>query len=112
MKFEQGNKASAGAGKTKKTLLGKDIIETYFIQDGGIKKLLQTIDSIADNKERASAMLKLLEFYMPKQKEVQNNVFDGMKFEILEMTEQELETQIAEYEKRNKDVILKRLEKY
>ena len=107
MKFEQGNKASAGrpkGAKNKSTLLGREQIENYFIQDGGIKKLMQTIDSIADNKERASAMLKLLEFYMPKQKEVQNNIFDGMKFEILEATDDELAERIAHYEKRQKPV--------
>ena len=39
---------------------------------------------------------------MPKQKEVQNNVFDGMKFEILEMTEDELAEKITHYEKKAK----------
>ena len=104
MKFEQGNRAGAGRPKgsaNKSTLLGRELIENYFIQDGGIKKLLQTIDSIADNKERASAMLKLLEFYMPKQKEVN---FLEAKNDISEMTEQELAERIAHYEKRQKPV--------
>ena len=105
MKFEQGNRAGAGrpkGAKNKSTLLGREQIENYFIQDGGIKKLLQTIDSIADNKERASAMLKLLEFYMPKQKEVN---FLEAKNDISEMTEQELDDAIAAYENRNKPVL-------
>lgn len=74
MKFGKGNRASAGrpqGSANKKTLLGKDVIENYFIQDGGLETLLKEIDSLANLNDKINAKIKLLPYLMPKQKEVE-----------------------------------------
>lgn len=74
MKFEQGNRAGAGRPKgarNKKTLLGKDVIENYFIQDGGLETLLKDIDNLENLNDKINAKIKLLPYLMPKQKEIE-----------------------------------------
>lgn len=96
MKFEQGNKASAGrpqGAKNKKTLLGRDIIENYFIQDGGLETLLQEIDSLGNLNDKINAKIKLLPYLMPKQKEIELNVTEqGNKtgFDLTKLNDSEL----------------------
>jgi len=96
MKFEQGNKASAGrpqGSQNKKTLLGKDVIENYFIQDGGLETLLQEIDSLGNLNDKINAKIKLLPYLMPKQKEIDLNVTDQSNkkgFDLTKLNDNEL----------------------
>ena len=96
MKFGKGNKASAGrpqGSANKKTLLGKDIIENYFIQDGGLAALLQEIDSLPNLNDKINAKIKLLPYLMPKQKEIDLNVTEQSNkkgFDLTKLNNSEL----------------------
>ena len=99
MGFEKGHKKSNGRPKgsaNKTTLLGRDIIEEYFIKDEGLKTLLREIESLEYDRDKVNAKIKLLEFFIPKQKEIQTNAFDNLRFEILEEPEQNNEDSESE----------------
>jgi hypothetical protein len=73
MPKEKGSKKTGGrvAGvPNKSTALGKTILEDFFFKDGGLKNLLVEIAGMEYEKDRVNAKIKLLEFVMPKQKEV------------------------------------------
>jgi hypothetical protein len=98
MAFKKGNKDGQGrpkGAKNKTTLLGRDIIESYFIEQKGLEQLLNDISNLED-RDKVSAKIKLLEFFIPKQKEIQTNAFDNLRFEILEETEQNNEDSTSE----------------
>lgn len=73
-KFQKGNKAGKGrpkGAKNKATLAGKEVIAEYF-QNGGLEALLADIEAL-DAKDKVTAKIKLIEYYMPKQRETNNN---------------------------------------
>ena len=86
-KFEKGNSGKPKGAKNKTTLLGRDIIENYFIKEKGLENLLIEIADMKYERDRVQAKIKLLEFFIPKQKEIQLNPFDGLGFKIVEDTE-------------------------
>jgi hypothetical protein len=69
-KFGQGNSGRPKGSVNKSTALGKEILETFFFKDGGLKNLLVEIAGMEYEKDRVNAKIKLLEFVMPKQKEI------------------------------------------
>jgi len=85
--FEKGNAGKPKGAKNKATILGRDIIEEHFIAKGGLKKLLIDIEAMEYEKDRVNAQIKLLEFFIPKQKEIQVNPFEGLEFKIIEDTQ-------------------------
>lgn len=73
MAFEKGNKEGQGrpkGAKNKSTVLGREMLEKYFFEDNGLKNLLADIDQMEYEKDKVNAKIKLLEFVMPKQKEI------------------------------------------
>ena len=75
MGFEKGHTKATGRPKgsqNKSTLLGKEILEDYFFGNGGegLKKHLREIDAMEYEKDKVTARQKLLEFVLPKQKEI------------------------------------------
>ena len=72
-KFEKGNSGKPKGAKNKTTLLGRDIIENYFIKEKGLENLLIEIADMKYERDRVQAKIKLLEFFIPKQKEIQLN---------------------------------------
>lgn len=100
MPKEKGSEKTGGrkAGTPNKTTsLGKKILERYFFQDNGLEKLLNDIDNMEYEKDKVTARIKLLEFVMPKQKEIEITGIDKE-----ELTDQELEERLKQYEQRNK----------
>jgi len=74
MGFEKGHKHANGrpkGAKNKTTILGKDILKKYFFEDGGLNRLLRDIDAMDSERDRANSKIKLLEYIMPKQKEIE-----------------------------------------
>lgn len=70
-KFEKGHEKKGGrkkGSKNKTTLLGKETISNYF-ENGGLDDLLADIAEIEDPYQRVTAKTKLIEYYMPKQRE-------------------------------------------
>lgn len=94
MGFKKGNKDGQGRPKgsaNKSTILGRDIIEEHFIAKGGLKKLLIDIDAMEYEKDRVNAQIKLLEFFIPKQKETTIEQVDKTaKIDLSKLTDAEL----------------------
>lgn len=96
MKFEQGNKASAGrpkGAKNKSTLLYRDILDTHFIDNEGLETLLKDIKNIDNVNDRVNAYLKLLPYVVPKQKEIDLNIEDQSNkigFDLTKLNDSEL----------------------
>ena len=73
MGFKDGNKEGQGrpkGAKNKSTILGREMLEKYFFKDKGLENLLQDIDGMEYERDRVNARIKMLEFVMPKQKEI------------------------------------------
>ena len=73
MGFKKGHKEATGRPKgssNKSTALGREMLEKYFFQDNGLQNLLNDIDQMEYEKDKVTAKIKLLEFVMPKQKEI------------------------------------------
>ena len=107
MGFEKGHKKSNGRPKgsaNKTTLLGRDIIEEYFIEKDGLKNLLIEIQGMDSERDRVNAKIKLLEFFIPKQKEIQTNAFDNLRFEILIILYLLIISRLIANSKRNKAI--------
>ena len=76
-RFEKGNKESQGrpkGAKNKTTIAGREMLEKYFFQDNGLQSLLNDIDSMEYEKDKVNAKIKLLEYILPKQKEIDLNI--------------------------------------
>ena len=100
MPKEKGSEKTGGrkAGTPNKTTsLGKKILEKYFFEDDGLKNLLHQIDDMEYEKDKVTAKIKLLEFVMPKQKEIEITAIDKE-----ELTDEELAERLKQYEQRNK----------
>lgn len=70
-KFEKGKEKTGGRKKgslNKTSIAGKQKIAEYF-ENGGLEELLADIAKLED-KDRVQAKIKLIEYYIPKQKEV------------------------------------------
>ncbi len=93
--FEAGN-SGRPIGAKNKPKQGKDILEKFFYEDKGLDTLLQNVLEMESDKDRNTLLVKLLEFVLPKQKEIQTNAFDNLRFEILEETEQDNENSESE----------------
>lgn len=90
MPFKKGHKKIGGRrkGSTNKDPFGKTRIKEYF-ENGGLDTLLGDIEEL-DAKDKVNAKIKLIEYYLPKQKEV-NNTHD-IKNSILEVNFTKTET--------------------
>lgn len=80
-KGQSGNPKGREKGTKNKDSKGKQVIKEYF-ESGGLEQLLADIEKL-DEKDKVTAKIKLVEYYMPKQKEV-NNTHD-IKNNILEI---------------------------
>lgn len=69
-KFAKGNPGRAAGSQNKKTLARKDELEAMFNERLGFAKLFDTIDAIEEPKDKAAAILKVMEFFMAKHKSV------------------------------------------
>jgi len=58
--------------KNKKTLAKKEELEKLFHENGGFKKLFNTIEAIEEPKDKASALVKVMKFFMAEQKAVEH----------------------------------------
>ena len=70
-KFEKGKEKTGGRKKgslNKTSIAGKQKIAEYF-ENGGLEELVADIAKLED-KDRVQAKIKLIEYYIPKQKEV------------------------------------------
>jgi hypothetical protein len=83
MPFKKGHKLGQGRpkGSKNKDSFGKTRIKEYF-ENGGLEMLLADIEEL-EAKDKVNAKIKLIEYYLPKQKEV-NNTHD-IKNNILEV---------------------------
>lgn len=72
MPFEKGHNLGKGRpkGSKNKDSKGKQVIKEYF-ENGGLEELLQDIGEL-DPKDKVQAKIKLIEYYLPKQKETTN----------------------------------------
>ena len=73
-RFEKGNAGRPKGTKNKTTLMGREMLEQYFFQDKGLESLLNDIDNMEYEKDKVNAKIKLLEYILPKQKEVDLNI--------------------------------------
>lgn len=83
MPFKKGHKLGQGRpkGSKNKDSKGKQVIKEYF-ENGGLEQLLADIEAL-EEKDKVTAKIKLIEYYMPKQKEVQNT--HELKNNVLEI---------------------------
>ena len=70
-RFEKGNAGKPKGAKNKTTIVGKEILQKYFFEDNGLNNLLRDIDGMDSERDKANAKIKLLEYIMPKQKEIE-----------------------------------------
>lgn len=84
--FGAGN-SGRPAGAKNKPKQGKEILEKFFYEDKGLDTLLVNVLAMESERDRNTLLVKLLEFVLPKQKEIQVNPFDGFDFKITEDTE-------------------------
>ena len=91
-KFEAGNSGRPKGAKNKATQRARQIVEKYFIDDGGMQNLVDAIQEIEEPYTRATVQLKLLEFFMPKQKEIriEDNSEEETPLDFTQLTEEEL----------------------
>lgn len=74
-KFKKGNKMGKGrpkGSKNKTTLVGKERIQQYFTEQGGLDQLLADIEQL-EPKDKVNAKIKLIEYFIPKQRENKHN---------------------------------------
>lgn len=73
MPFKKGHKLGQGRpkGSKNKESKGKQLIREYF-ENGGLETLIHDIEQL-EEKDKVQAKIKLIEYYIPKQKEVQNS---------------------------------------
>ena len=94
MGFEKGHNKAGGRTKgvkNKTTLLGRDIIENYFIKEKGLENLLVEIAGMEYDRDRVQAKIKLLEFFIPKQKETTIEQTNKLpEFDLSKLTDEEL----------------------
>lgn len=87
MAFTKGNKEGQGrpkGAKNKTTMMGREMLEKYFYQDNGLQRLLKDIQTLEYDRDRVNATIKLLEYILPKQKELSIPQFEDLKFKIVE----------------------------
>jgi len=72
--FKEGNKGRPKGAKNKTTNIGKDKISKY-LEKEGYKALIDTIKKL-DDKDKVTALLKLIEFVVPKQKAIEHSGSD------------------------------------
>lgn len=84
MPFQKGRNKTGGRtkGSKNKDNFGKTRLKQYFEDEGGLESLLSDIEEL-DPKDKVNAKTKLIEYYMPKQKEVQNT--HELKNNVLEV---------------------------
>ncbi len=69
--FGKGNKGRPKGSKNKKTLAKKEQLEALFHENGGFDTLFASIQAIDDPKDKANAMMKVMEFFMSKEKSIE-----------------------------------------
>ena len=75
MPFKKGHKQGKGrpkGSKNKKTLANKEEIEALFKDNGGFEQLFLDIESL-EPRDKVTAKIKVLEFFMAKHKTVEVN---------------------------------------
>jgi hypothetical protein len=72
MGFEKGEGGRPKGAKNKATILGKEFLENYFFGNNneGLRRHVAEIDAMEYEKDKVTARQKLLEFVLPKQKEI------------------------------------------
>ena len=78
MPFEEGKKKTGGrkkGAKNKKTTANKESLEALFMNSGGFEQLMDDISKL-DERDKVTAKLKLIEFFMAKHKAVDHTT-DG-----------------------------------
>jgi hypothetical protein len=89
--FEKGNSGKPKGAKNKATILGRDIIEEHFIAKGGLAALLRDIAAMESERDRVTAQIKLLEFFIPKQRETTVEQTNSQpNFDLSKLTDAEL----------------------
>ena len=57
--------------KNKKTLAKKEELEQLFHENGGFDTLFASINAIEEPKDKAITMMKVMEFFMSKEKSIE-----------------------------------------
>lgn len=70
-RFKEGNPGRPKGSKNKKTLAKKEELENLFNENGGFENLFKSINEIEEPKDKATILLKLMEFFMSKEKKVE-----------------------------------------
>ena len=70
-RFKEGNPGRPKGSKNKKTLAKKEELENLFNENGGFENLFKSINEIEEPKDNATILLKLMEFFMSKEKKVE-----------------------------------------
>ena len=86
-KFEKGNTYGKGrnqGSKNKNTLAKKQELENLFYKNGGFKSLFECIEKIQEPKDKAAILLKIMEFFMSKQKALE--ITTDMKNDTVNVT--------------------------
>jgi hypothetical protein len=94
MPFQRGNQYGKNTKRTKNknTANTKDAIANYF-ESGNMETLFREIDEL-EGKDKVSAKLKLLEYYLPKLKAVDLSTTIEDKRE--ELTNEEIEAKLKQ----------------
>ena len=75
MGFEEGHSLSKGrpkGSKNKNQSKKKQLLEQLFDDNGGFETLFESINNIEEPKDKAHALLKVMEFFMAKHKTVEH----------------------------------------
>ncbi len=83
-KFLKGSNGRKKGAKNKNTLAKKLELEKLFYQNGGFDSLFKCVQEIQEPKDKAAVLLKIMEFFMAKQKALE--VTTDMKNDTVNVT--------------------------
>jgi hypothetical protein len=81
-------------GKSKKTIAKQERLENLFEANGGFEEIFNDIAQIEDPSQRATARMKMLEYFTPKLKSV--DMSTTIQDEREELTPEEIEQRLKE----------------
>lgn len=83
-KFVKGSNGRKKGAKNKNTLAKKQELETLFYKLGGFESLFKCVQEIQEPKDKAAVLLKIMEFFMAKQKAIE--ITTDMKNDTVNVT--------------------------
>jgi len=83
-RYVKGSGGRELGAKNKNTLAKKQELENLFYKNGGFKSLFELIEEIQDPKDKVTVILKVMEYFMAKQKAVE--ITTDMKNDTVNVT--------------------------